>query len=415
MASTHADKRMTSKGNIDNGSTTRQTQNYEKTLTVAVEIMGEEKITMMELLRGIKEVCGLVCGCRFKAENRYEVTLSSVRGKEKLIDGFKIRNCRIMAKDLSLDEMVVSFLNLPVYITDEVILERLRAWGVSAVSPVKRRFWPGTEVADGTRFCKVKFTDTVRSLPYSTKFETLEGTEYFRVIHDRQVKVCRLCIQPGHVLRDCPDFACHKCGEQGHYARECNGRRERGCVGCGRSVRQCSCTQGDGAPGLSNQVISGDGVEESEVEESGEEMRMGEESQRRMEDEEDQRQSEDEEEKGPCPVGKEVSKGKDISSSLDGVELEGVPGGEEGVAGCTGEATGEALASDSGGAVENPKVSVVPGGSSQEMAPARDDSYKRKGSGEEMTGEEMEFIQSERRDNKKNLIAKKKKRVKDLS
>lgn len=69
-------------------------------------------------------------------------------------------------------------------------------------------------------------------------------------------------------------------------------------------------------------------MEESEVEESGEEMSMGEESQRRMEDEEDQRQSEDEEEKGPCPVGKEVSKGKDISSSLDGVELEGVPGGE---------------------------------------------------------------------------------------
>lgn len=151
------------------------------------------------------------------------------------------------------------------------------------------------------------------------------------------------------------------------------------------------------------------------MEESGEEMSMGEESQRRMEDEEDQRQSEDEEEKGPCPVGKEVSKGKDISSSLDGVELEGVPGGEEGVAWCTGETTGEALASDSGGAVEIPKVSVVPGGSSQVMAPARDDSYKRKGSGEEMTGEEMEFIQSEQRDNKKNLIAKKKKRVKDLS
>ncbi|XP_030205902.1 DNA-binding protein HEXBP-like [Gadus morhua] len=44
----------------------------------------------------------------------------------------------------------------------------------------------------------------------------------------RQVKVCRLCIQPGHILRECPDFTCYKCKRQGHYARECDlqgGRR----------------------------------------------------------------------------------------------------------------------------------------------------------------------------------------------
>ena len=55
---------------------------------------------------------------------------------------------------------------------------------------------------DGTRFCKVKFTEIVQSLPYSTKFETLEGGEYFRVIHDKQVRVCRLCIQSGHIVKD---------------------------------------------------------------------------------------------------------------------------------------------------------------------------------------------------------------------
>ena len=44
------------------------------------------------------------------------------------------------------------------------------------VSPIKRRMWPGTDIADGTRFLKVKFTETVKSLPYSTKFDTLEGT-----------------------------------------------------------------------------------------------------------------------------------------------------------------------------------------------------------------------------------------------
>lgn len=175
----------------------------------------------MELLRGINEVCGAVNGCRFKGDKKSEITMNHTKGKERLIDGFKIKNCQILARDLNNDELVVSFMNLPVYITDEDIHEKLNGWGVKATTPIKRRRWPGTEIADGTRFCKVKFFDTVQSLPYSTKFETLEGAEYFRVIHNRPVKVCRICIQPGHVLRDCPEFTCYKCDKQGHYAREC--------------------------------------------------------------------------------------------------------------------------------------------------------------------------------------------------
>uniref|UniRef100_A0A8D2ZSN3 Uncharacterized protein n=1 Tax=Scophthalmus maximus TaxID=52904 RepID=A0A8D2ZSN3_SCOMX len=33
--------------------------------------------------------------------------------------------------------------------------------------------WPGTRIADGTRFVKVQFNDTVQSLPYSVKFITV--------------------------------------------------------------------------------------------------------------------------------------------------------------------------------------------------------------------------------------------------
>lgn len=87
-------------------------------------------------------------------------------------------------------------MNLLVYMEESAILAKLCSWGVSAVSEIRRRVWPGTDIADCTRYCKVKFTDTVKSLPYSTKFDTLEGGEYFRVIHDKQVRVCRLCIQP---------------------------------------------------------------------------------------------------------------------------------------------------------------------------------------------------------------------------
>ena len=98
----------------------------------------------------------------------------------------------------------------------------------------------GGESGHGTRIVRVKFNEIVQSLPYSTKFNTATGVEFFRVIHDRQMKVCRSCMQPGHILRECPDFTCHNCGCQGHYARECATGVAK-CQTCRRRERDCVC------------------------------------------------------------------------------------------------------------------------------------------------------------------------------
>ena len=214
---------------------------YSRELSVAVELVGEEKIPMMEMLRAMQSVCGLVLGCRYLSLNKYEVTMNHPNGKRRLLDGFRIRGTSVVAKDLTSDEMVVSFMSLPVYITDEEILKKLADWGVEAVSPIARRKWPGMNICEGTRFVKVKFNKEVRSLPWSTRFDTEKGAEYFRVIHDRQLKVCRLCIQPGHIVRDCPDFLCRKCGKQGHYARECVAVIK--CRECGNRRENCVCKE----------------------------------------------------------------------------------------------------------------------------------------------------------------------------
>lgn len=252
---------------------------YSKALTVLVELVGEDRITMMELLRAAKDTCGLVVGCRYIGINKYEITMNHENGKRRLLDGFKIKRTRVMARELTNDEMVVSFIGLPVYITDLEILKKLFDWGVRAISPITRRMWPGTRVVEGTRFVKVKFTDTVKSLPYSTRFDTEMGAQYFRVIHDRQVKVCRMCIQPGHIVRECPEFRCRNCGGQGHYARECD-QWEPKCKKCGKKESNCVCKGGEGeeegialsthedseSEDVGDDGVEGDGEEEGRME-----------------------------------------------------------------------------------------------------------------------------------------------------
>ncbi|KAF3842499.1 hypothetical protein F7725_024450 [Dissostichus mawsoni] len=202
-------------------------ERYSVELTVEVVVDEGSAVTMMDLLKGIQKKCGVVDGCRVRGERLYEVTMRTCLGKMKIMEGLRVNGVMVHAQDLLNNDLTVSFLNLPVYVPDRMILKRLEEWGVEPISAIKKRVWPGTEITDGTRFLRVRFNDKVRSLPYSTKLDTVRGAEYFRVLHNRQVPVCRLCIQPGHIFRECPEFKCFKCGQTGHYARECRFGAER--------------------------------------------------------------------------------------------------------------------------------------------------------------------------------------------
>ena len=242
---------------------------YEKELTVMVEIDGAMEIGPMELVKAARLVCGQIIGCRQISKVKYELTLTSQKAKERLLDGFRIGSARLHVRDITNDELVVSFMGLPVYIEDGEIIDKLLFWGVTPISEVRRKMWPtDSNLADGTRYVKVRFGSTVQSLPYSVKLNTAAGPEYFRVIHDRQVRVCRGCLQPDHILRECPDFLCNNCGQQGHYARECAEPRMRKCKDCSVSIRLCSCRvssadetdpEGQGGEDCGKQEGEGDG------------------------------------------------------------------------------------------------------------------------------------------------------------
>lgn len=311
-----------------------QSVKFCKELTVEVEVEGTENISMMELLKGVKEQCGEVMGCRVRSERIYELTMKDKDSKSKLMDGVRINGAMVQARDIMNNEMVVSFINLPVYLEDEKIFTKLEEWGVKPLSTIKRRLWPGTETADGTRFLKVRFTEQVRSLPYSTKFETLRGTEYFRVIHDRQVRVCRLCIKPGHIFRECPEFKCFKCNKEGHYARECNDRRGEERVEESAQEDNCEKRENEGTE-VQNEEI-GDDVErgmkdEGEASEGGDKMEWRHRAESISEDDTDEEEmdqtgeSEEEEEAGKKERDEETEKKETVQdprTSRGGVRRE---------------------------------------------------------------------------------------------
>ncbi len=160
---------------------------YAKEATVTVD-MGEVNDGKAEDL--IKAIAGkvgvsMILAVRPKQNRLYEVTLTNEETCDDLMDGLEIKGVKCDVKKLQEREYVVSFMHLPAYLEDRNIMDKLEGWGVTPTSIKRRRYYTGTEIEDGTRFVRVKFPKEVVSLPYSTRFETAEGTQHFRIIHNR--------------------------------------------------------------------------------------------------------------------------------------------------------------------------------------------------------------------------------------
>ncbi|MGL5643495.1 MAG: hypothetical protein ACRCW3_01830 [Metamycoplasmataceae bacterium] len=213
---------------------------YLKEATVVLDLLGKKDISAEKIIKAMLERVGPgnLLAVRPKHALEYELTLRSVDDCEGLLEGVEIDGQFCEVRRLERREYIVSFLHLPAYVHDKTIEDKLRSWGVTPMTKVRRRLYPGTNVADGTRYVKVHFPKEITSLPYSTKFETSDGVQYFRVIHDGQVKLCRMCFQPGHFFKDCPKFTCFECCEQGHYAKDCRAEK---CLDCSKVLLKCEC------------------------------------------------------------------------------------------------------------------------------------------------------------------------------
>lgn len=293
---------------------------YTKELTWLIETSNTSGITAMDIIQAINEEIGLgkLLAVRNRKNKDFEVTLINETECEKLEHGLIIKGRLYETRSLGNNEMTVSFLNLPAYIEDQVILQKLVRWGVVPILPVKRRYYPGTLIADGTRFLRVRFPKQITSLPYSTQIETVEGYQYFRVIHDGQVKMCRLCSSTDHIMRDCPKMTCRECLEQGHYARHCRALR---CPECKQALIRCICA--DRREECQNKSQE----EEEDAHETGqkttepkqqEKMDMQQKSEKEQMDTDQQRQKEEDTDKS----FKKTERKQDKKENTEGVQTE---------------------------------------------------------------------------------------------
>ncbi|KAI2645343.1 Cellular nucleic acid-binding protein [Labeo rohita] len=225
----------------------------EATVIINVEITNDAKA--VDVIKAEAEQIGegKILAVRPRQGKEYELILEKEEMCNDLIDGLTIGGATCEVKKLQNRDYVVSFMHLPVYLDDEGILEKLNGWRVLPVSKIKRRLYPGTNIEDGTRFIKARFPREVVSLPYSTKLDTAEGPQYFRVMHSHQVKTCRLCMSPEHLMKDCfcPDFKCYKCEERGHFARDYTAVK---CPECREILNRCECWMEEEEGGGESQV-----------------------------------------------------------------------------------------------------------------------------------------------------------------
>ncbi len=247
---------------------------YLKEATVIVNVENVNEVRAVDIIKAVVDICGngKILALRPRQGKEFELTMEKEEACEELTDGLLIKGVNCEIKKLQNRDYVVSFMHLPVYLDDKEILGKLEGWGVNPISKIKRRCYPGTDIEDGTRFLKVRFPKEVASLPYSTRLETAEGLQYFRVMHSHQVKTCRLCMSPDHLLKECPKFVCYKCEERGHYARDCNAVR---CPGCQEVLNKCECwmeeEEGGREERVDGQVQEGNNEEEGQTDEEQEE------------------------------------------------------------------------------------------------------------------------------------------------
>ncbi|KAL1268828.1 hypothetical protein QQF64_034191 [Cirrhinus molitorella] len=174
-----------------------KSRKYLKEATVIVNVENVIEVRAEDIIKAVTEQCGhgKILVLRPRRGKEYGLTMEKEMC-HTVIDGLRIKGVDCEVKNLQNRDYVVSFMHLPIYWDDNKIKKKkkLEGWGVDPITKIKIRQYLGTDIEDGTKFLNVRFPKEAASLLYSTRLETAEGPQYFRVMHSHQVNPCRLCM-----------------------------------------------------------------------------------------------------------------------------------------------------------------------------------------------------------------------------
>ncbi|KAJ8027697.1 hypothetical protein HOLleu_29723 [Holothuria leucospilota] len=107
---------------------------------------------------------------------------------------------------------------VPSYITDNDLSEKLSAYGcVFRSNWTHKTYKEFPNIENGIRFVRLELPNTKVSLPYAIVVNGL----HLRLKHNGQQKVCNLCLEQDHIMKNCPEYNCRECGQQGHSEARC--------------------------------------------------------------------------------------------------------------------------------------------------------------------------------------------------
>jgi hypothetical protein len=231
-------------GRVQNSRDIVQKRVYAKEHTVIVDVGDIYNVSAKDVITAVEGMTGIasVFACVPRQRNCYELTVANADVVRIIEHGLQCNNKEYQVSKVVNDYIMVSFLHLPAYVTDDDIRAILSVYDIEVVSDIFRRCHSNINVTDGTRYMRCKFPPSIKSLPYSMKFDTVNGKEFFRVIHNDQVRVCKVCMSDEHIARDCPNVECYRCHGRGHLSFQC---KTRLCPDCHLSEQRCQCYTSD--------------------------------------------------------------------------------------------------------------------------------------------------------------------------